>query len=284
MPTDTSHQHQLREALHQYNLDAVLGLTRHQLKRPEAQAYSNLRPIFEQAQHDGLNLLDPPPHFHDWLQAPLRHTRSGPNTARANTVIARLTTLRTLYEILIDEGLLQHNPARGCPAPSKEHKATPLPSPHDIQRLLAEAHETDRTLYAALTLIYQHAFQVTELLALRWRNLDFSRGELRRARTVTPLGDTSLQALVPLLTAAGGPLNVQDSPDPVFPYPDADEFRHHVWTLSKRANLTPINPSDLRKASLRDHGRRPSEAGFSNADAYEEALKHARHIARKGRG
>ncbi|GAA5534093.1 hypothetical protein [Deinococcus aluminii] len=283
MTPDSPRQHLLRQALSQYDLDQLLGLLREQLSRPEPQTHSNLHPIFKQAQVDELDLLQPPEDFHTWLHAPLRHTRYGPGTAKPNTVIARLSTLRNLYEVLIDEGLLTNNPARDCPAPSAEHKAAPLPSPRQIARLLAEARETDPHLFAALTLIHQHAFQLTELLRLRWSALDFSRGELLRARTVTPLTGESLRALHPLLAQAGGPLHAPEQAERVFPYANDQDFRLELWKLCKQANLPLISPSDLRRASLRDHPQGPAEKGFSNPQAYKDALKYAGQVLRKER-
>lgn len=283
MHADDERALKLTRAFQTYNLHAVLDLLRTQLTRSYIQTRTNLRPIFEHAQHDHLNLLNPPSHFHAWLQKPLHANQRAATPAKPNTIIARLSTLTRLYDLLIDEGLLTTNPAHGYPAPSGEHKDNPLPDPQQIRRLLLHARESDPALYAALTLIYTHAFQIAELTRLRWNALDFSRGELLRARTVSPLHPEALQALDPLLRQAGGPLHTQDDPSPVFPYRTSDDLRLLLWRTCKNANLPSINPSDLRAAGLRDHPPVHDQAGFRNPQAYRRALKYAQQVTRKTR-
>ncbi|QFP75179.1 hypothetical protein [Deinococcus sp. AJ005] len=265
----------LEQAFHTFNLEQIIGMLREELHRPIPQLRANLRPIFEAAQTQEMNLLLPPADFHDWLQTPLRQIQTG-GEARANTIRARYATLKQLYDALIDLGVMDNNPAHGCPLPPPEHSQAPLPSTADIQRLLAEAGGTDEELFAALTLIYQQAFQLTELLALRWSALDFSRAELMRARTITALRAESLAALKPLLSRAGGPLHAPQKAQRVFSFKNADDVRLQLWKVCQAANLTPtIGPRELRLASLRDFPQAPPGSGFSNPQAYERALRHA---------
>lgn len=273
----------LTQAFGTYNLEQIVGMTRGELHRPVAQLRANLRPVFEAAQAEGLDLLRPPADFHGWLQTPLRVTQTG-GVARANTIRARYATLKQLYDVLITLELLGSNPAHGCPVPPSEHSQAPLPGAGDIQRLLAEAQARDQELFAALTLIYRQAFQLTELLALRWSAVDFSRAQLMRARTVTTLHPASLSALTPLLSQAGGPLHAPERGQRIFAFKNADDLRLQLWKTSQAANLSPTTgPRELRLASLRDFPQAPPGAGFSNPQAHERALRHAASLARQHR-
>ncbi|MDV6375587.1 hypothetical protein [Deinococcus arenicola] len=273
----------LTQAFRAYHLEQIVGMLRGELHRPVAQLQANLRPVFDAAQLAGLDLLRPPPDFHDWLQTPLRVTQTG-GVARANTIRARYATLKQLYDVLIGLELLGSNPAHGCPMPPPEHSQAPLPGVGDIQRLLAEAQATDDQLFAALTLIYRQAFQLTELLALRWSAVDFSRAQLMRARTITALHPASLSALTPLLSQAGGPLHAPQRGQHVFAFKNADDLRLHLWKTCQAVNLSPAaGPRELRLASLRDFPQAPPGSGFSNPQAYERALRHAAALAEQHR-
>lgn len=274
----------LEQAFRTFNLEQVIGMLREELRRPIPQLRANLRPVFEAAQTEELDLLHPPADFHDWLQTPLRQIQTG-GVARANTIRARYATLKQLYDVLIDLELITDNPAHGCPMPPPEHSQAPLPSVTDVERLLAEAGARDEDLFAALTLVYQQAFQLTELLALRWSALDFSRAELMRARTVTALRPESLRALGPLLARAGGPLHAPAKGLRVFAFKNTDDLRLQLWKTCQAANLSPaVGPRELRLASLRDFPQAPPGSGFSNPQAYERALRHATALAELKRG
>ncbi|WP_029476649.1 hypothetical protein [Deinococcus frigens] len=273
----------LVQAFRILNLEQVIGMLREELHRPVAQLRANLRPVFEAAQLQDLDLLRPPADFHAWLQTPFRVTQTG-GVARANTIRARYATLKQLYDVVIELGLISDNPAHGCPMPPPEHSQAPLPGVAEIERLLAEAGARDEELFAALTLIYQQAFQLTELLALRWSALDFSRAELMRARTVTALRPESLRALGPLLARAGGPLHAPVKGQRVFAFKNADDLRLQLWKTCQAVNLSPAaGPRELRLASLRDYPQAPPGSGFSNPQAYGRALRHATALAERKR-
>jgi len=180
----------LTRAFAQYDHDRIVPMLWGSLDNHHRHQYiTNLKPIFEQAKEDGLNLLSPPPDFHDWLNAPLRLTLRGPGTAKANTISTRYYTLRTLYEHLIREDVIAHNPALGYRVPPGERSSTPLPTAGEVQKLLTYLQHHDPLLYAAATLIHEHALQYTELERLKWSALDFSQGLLLRNRTATRLSN-----------------------------------------------------------------------------------------------
>ncbi|KQR15452.1 hypothetical protein [Deinococcus sp. Leaf326] len=262
----------LTRALQDHDLDTLLPLLEDVLRWPRKQLYSNLRPIFAAAQQDGVNLLRPPDDFQAWLQVPLRQTVRGPGTAKSNTIAARLSTLSRLYNTLMDEGLILRHPLRGLERPPPLLTPDPLPTQEDVVRLLRHA-EDDPALHAALTLIYHHAVQVPELLALRWPAFLHEDGTLLRRRTVTRLDEASSRALDRLLTSAGGPLS--DPQGRIFPYTHNDDLRARIFQVSRAAGVPFFNPAQLRKAALRDFVFTPDQAGSLG----EQTLELVRALA-----
>lgn len=265
-------QLKLSRAFQENDLDSVLGLLGPEMRWPLKQLRSNLRLFFAAAERDHVNLLHPPPDFVTWLQGPLHETVKGPGTARPNTVVARLSTLSQLYNLLMDEALLLQHPLRGLDRPPGERKVEKLPPQEDIERLLIHS-ESDPELHAALTLMYRHAVQVAELIALRWPAFRHEDGTLLRRRTLTRLDDPSYRALSRLQGAAGGPLS--EPQGRIFSFNHNDDLRARIFQLCRAANLTFVNPAKLRKAGLRDFTISADQAGFIG----ENALSLARALA-----
>ncbi|GGN47891.1 hypothetical protein [Deinococcus daejeonensis] len=288
MPGDTLHPAderalKLTKAFRDYDLDTIastLGVDA--LSRPLAQVHSNLKQVFTQAQADEIDLLQPPANFHAWLAGPLATPNRGPGPLKINTLTARVVTLRVLYDALITEGVLTTNPMTGYPNPGNEHASDPIPEREDIEQLLKTAKASSPDLFAALTLIDEHAFQVKELLSLKWSRYDPATGELLRARTVTTLSQGAQRALEPLLKEAGGPLYATEKALPIFPI-TAEDLRAQLWKACKVAEIPHIPLSALRRASLRDHPARMAASGFSNDQAYRRALRLAGKVVEKHR-
>ncbi|MFC4453939.1 hypothetical protein [Deinococcus sonorensis] len=249
-------------------------------QRPLAETRTRLTPIFSAAQRDHVNLFAPGDDFHSWLMQAVSVTRHGPGTARANTMRARLSTLASIYTTLLDEELLSRDPMHGLVWPPLEHRQAPLPPPEEVTRLLRHA-EPDLPLHAALTLIVRHAFQVADLLALRWPAFYHADGTLLRRRTLTRLDDPSYRSLERLLAQAGGPL--ADPQGPIFPYRTLDDLRRALFALSLQANVPFISPSQLRQVSLRDVDHTASSAGFASQrrEPFEQAVALARSVSEK---
>lgn len=262
-PSDERSQKIIR-ALQTADLDALIPLMSGRWPAatvPTPQVHSLLRHLFAQARQDGLNLLHPPADFHAWL---LQHASTNVNAApaRPNTVRLRLSLLSTLYSALQDQGLLLIHPLRGLQRPPNERSGAPLLPRADLERLHRQA-ASDTTLLAALILIDQHAYRVRELLSLHWEDFDPATGSALRPHAVTRLSDTALQALRPLLAAAGGTLYAAGR---VFPYAGDRELRAALFRACQAANVTYTPPGELRRVSLRDHPHTPQSAGFSAAD------------------
>lgn len=272
----------LTRAFSQYEVERIVPMLWGSLDNHRRHQYiTNLKPIFDQAREDGLNLLSPPPDFHAWLDAPLRTTLRGPNTAKANTISTRYYTLRTMYEHLIREDVITHNPALGYRVPPGERSSTPLPTAEEIGKLLAYLHRHDPVLFAAATLIHEHALQYTELERLTWSAFDFSQGLLLRNRTATRLSDRAIAAIQPLLTQAGGPLHTEDDSRKIFKFENRDAFRLPLWKACKNAGVANISHRELRLCGLRDHPQHPSDLGFVNGQAWERAKRHAAGLAQR---
>ena len=131
-----------------------------------------------------------------------------------------LSAVRGLYHYLNREGLCDHDPANGLAPPKGERR---LPKTLDTDRalqLLEGAVEDDflaRRDQAILELFYSSGLRLSELCALRWRELDLANGEVRvlgkggKARIV-PVGSHARAAL-----AAWGADTGIVADQPVFP-------------------------------------------------------------------
>ncbi|MFB9994444.1 hypothetical protein ACFFLM_21035 [Deinococcus oregonensis] len=250
------------------------------LSRPLPQVRANLKAIFAQAQADHVNLLHPPADFQAWLYGPLHHHQHG-KAVSPNTVIARLSTLRSVYQALLREELIGRDPLRDFPAPPPVRSTDPLPSGAEIRQLLLHAGALDDVLCAALTLTYEHAMQARELIALRWGAFDSARGTLLRRRTLSVLSASAQAVLEPLLTRAGGPLHVPEQLR-IFPYDNLDALRLQTLKLCRAANVDFISPAVLRRCGLRDHDLTAQQAGFSDPQAYRLALEVAQALGVRG--
>ncbi|GMA14326.1 hypothetical protein E5F05_02150 (plasmid) [Deinococcus metallilatus] len=266
-------------ALHRYDLDQVIALLPDlHTRSPSSRkiTHSNLKPVFEQAKKDHLDLLHPPADFQAWLYAPLRRTIHGEHTASPRTVHTRASLLARLYRLLEREGLFHGEPLRHLPRPSAKRKAQALQERADITRLHLQTQD-DAPLHAALLLIDHAAFTPGELLALTWEDVNFPRGQVLRRRTASTVHPAALQALDRLARQAGGPLHAQGH---VFEYPDDQALRRALWKACQDANVPYLPPALLRQAGLRDHAQQltPADAGFSSEAAYQLAVDVAQRL------
>ncbi|WP_261664997.1 tyrosine-type recombinase/integrase [Deinococcus sp. Marseille-Q6407] len=265
----------LAQAVRGADLDRVVAMLPDAFRAPQHTVRSTLKWIFEAAERDGINLLDPPEDFQAWLGAPLGETRSGPDTAKPNTVRTRLTLLGAMYRALYDEGLIGRDPLYGFKRPPAQRKLNYLPSREAIERLIAQADDPE--MKAALYLITWQAFQTGEVLGLKWSDIDPQRGTILRRRTETHVAPEVLQALQNLADKQGGWLF---SKGWVMTIRTDAGFRQALWRTCKLANTDYVPPSHLRQAALRDFGNILSaqDAGYVSPKAYAEALDLARGV------
>ncbi|WP_295813793.1 hypothetical protein [uncultured Deinococcus sp.] len=275
----------LAQALKAYDLDTLLNtLSVHGGARATKQRRANLVRVFRAAEAEHVNLLVPPDDFHPWLRRTLTTNENG-TPAKPNSVVSRLSALRTLYRDLRAQGLIHTDPLLDYTAPSGETGKTPLPSRADIEALIAEAREQkDDALTAALLLLTHHAVQVTELLTVRWSAYQPQSGTLLRHRTATRLDDPTLRALDALLAQQGGPMQLETfSGRRIFPYDTQDALRLRIFQCSQRAGIGFLPPSGLRRSALRDYPLQAADAGYSNPLAFERAVALARDAVASSR-
>src|SRR5439155_13238742 len=123
---------------------------------------------------------------------------------KKKTSIARkLAALRTFFQFLVREGVVEQNPAKLVATPRKDKKLPVHLSMEDAVRFIetpdteTEFGKRDR---AILELLYATGVRVSELVQLNLRDIDFKNKLLRvfgkrRKERIVPFGDPALKAL-----------------------------------------------------------------------------------------
>ncbi len=123
---------------------------------------------------------------------------------KKKTSIARkLAALRTFFQFLVREGVIELNPAKLVSTPRKEKKLPVHLSIEDAVRFIETPDtETDfgRRDRAVLELLYATGVRVSELVQLNLRDIDFKNKLLRvfgkrRKERIVPFGDPAARAL-----------------------------------------------------------------------------------------
>ena len=135
---------------------------------------------------------------------------------KKKTSIARkLAALRTFFQFLLREGVVEMNPAKLVSTPRLEKK---LPNHLSIEEAIRfiETPDTETDLgkrdRAILEFLYGTGVRVSELVKLNLRDIDFKNklakvtGKRRKQRIV-PFGDPALHTLMQYLTVRGTLLN-----------------------------------------------------------------------------
>jgi integrase/recombinase XerC len=129
-----------------------------------------------------------------------------------------LSSCRSLFRQLTREGLLSHDPLAGVRGP-KVHRKLPEVLDVDEAATLVEAEGDDALAVrdrAMLELFYSSGLRLSELIGLRWLDLDLDAGEVRvlgkgRKTRIVPVGRHAIAALRVLGEAEG-----QTPESPVF--------------------------------------------------------------------
>lgn len=266
---------------------ALLDL--HTIKRAAA-LHSNLKPTFQDAKAQNINLLHPGDKqaFHTWLlTGPLARIGDELGAAKPNTINSRATALSRLYRRLIELNYLEENPLDGIILPKREQDLGGLLRKTEIRKvsahLAAEKDDDMQYLHAAFLLIYELAFKVTDVLSLTWEQVDLPQRRLLRA-TESQFSDELMRALQTLSTAPGALLTPADRSAKVIPL-DEQTFRLRYGKAFWKSNVTFSPPSRLRLAGLRDHpgkgvsARRADQAGYLDAGSYQKAMKQVQQVA-----
>lgn len=112
----------------------------------------------------------------------------------ATSLQRRLSALRSFFQHLLKHGELAGNPAKGLRAPKAPRKLPQVLDADEMTQLVEVPTATTigRRDRAMLELLYSSGLRLSELCALRWRELDLSEGLVR----VTGKGDKT--RLVPV--------------------------------------------------------------------------------------
>ncbi len=248
--------HAIRTNLQHARLDELLPHIHERLPVSPGTAFTLLRLIFQHAQQDHIDLLHPPGDYHAWLLRTARLNHNG-EEARANTVRLRLSLLSSIYKEAVRHQVITTSPLMGLQRPPNERAGAPLITREQLTSLHAGT-KRDAALHAALVLIDEHAFRVRELLTMQWNDYDLATGAALRPQVSTRVSDTALAALTPLHRQAGGVF----AHGPVLPYKQERDLRAALFQACRAADIPYASPSELRRASLRDHLHTTVSAGY----------------------
>ncbi|MDT4966505.1 MAG: integrase/recombinase XerC [Acidobacteriota bacterium] len=144
---------------------------------------------------------------------------------KKTSVARKLAALRTFFQFLVREGIVEMNPAKLVSTPRLEKKLPVHLSIEDAIRFI-ETPEVGTDLgkrdRAILELLYGTGVRVSELTKLDMSDVDFKEKLVRvtgkrRKQRIVPFGDPALDALQSYLAVRGAflqnaPLEVRDSP------------------------------------------------------------------------
>lgn len=114
----------------------------------------------------------------------------------------RLSALRSFFRHLLKRGVLAANPAQGLRAPKAPRKLPQILDPDEMTQLVEVPTDAPLGLRdrAMLELLYSSGLRVSELCALRWRDLDLAEALVRvngkgGKMRIVPVGSHALTAL-----------------------------------------------------------------------------------------
>jgi integrase/recombinase XerC len=127
---------------------------------------------------------------------------------KKSSIARKLAALRTFFQFLIREGVVELNPAKLVSTPRLEKKLPNHLSVEDAVRFI-ETPDTETDLgkrdRAILEFLYGTGVRVSELTKLNLRDIDFRNKNVRvlgkrRKERIVPFGDPALHALMKYLT------------------------------------------------------------------------------------
>ena len=184
---------------------------------------------------------------------------------KKKTSIARkLAALRTFFQFLVREGVVESNPAKLVATPRKEKKLPVHLSIEDAVRFIETPDpETDfgKRDRAILELLYGTGVRVSELVQLNLRDIDFKNRLLRvfgkrRKERIVPFGEPAAKALEDYLSVRGkfllnAPPEKRDAQPLVLNYQGTRMTTRSVGRLVEKyiqlcAGIHDISPHALR--------------------------------------
>ena len=184
---------------------------------------------------------------------------------KKKTSIARkLAALRTFFQFLVREGVVESNPAKIVATPRKEKKLPKHLSIEDAIRFIETpdtATDFGKRDRAILELLYATGVRVSELVGLNLRDVDFKNKLLRvfgkrRKERIVPFGDPAAKALKDYLAVRekflmNAPVTKRDAQPLILNYQGTRMSTRSVGRLIEKyiklcAGIHDISPHALR--------------------------------------
>ena len=183
---------------------------------------------------------------------------------KKSSIARKLAALRTFFQFLVREGVIESNPAKLVATPRKEKKLPVHLSVEDAIRFIetpdAETHFGKRDR-AILELLYATGVRVSELVQLNLRDIDFSNKLLRvfgkrRKERIVPFGEPAAKALKDYLSVReqflmNAPATKRDAQPLILNYQGTRMTTRSVGRLIEKyiklcAGIHDISPHALR--------------------------------------
>ncbi len=183
---------------------------------------------------------------------------------KKSSIARKLAALRTFFQFLVREGIIESNPAKLVATPRKEKKLPVHLSIEDAVRFIETPDpETDfgKRDRAILELLYATGIRVSELVQLNLRDVDMSNKLLRvfgkrRKERIVPFGDPASAALNNYLSIRekflmNAPVSKRDAQPLILNYQGTRMTTRSVGRLIEKyirlcAGIHDISPHALR--------------------------------------
>lgn len=183
---------------------------------------------------------------------------------KKSSIARKLAALRTFFQFLVREGVIESNPAKLVATPRKEKKLPVHLSVEDAVRFI-ETPDADTNFgkrdRAILELLYATGMRVSELVQLNLRDIDFNNKLLRvfgkrRKERIVPFGDPAAKALQDYLSVReqflmNAPATKRDAQPLILNYQGTRMTTRSVGRLIEKyiklcAGIHDISPHALR--------------------------------------
>jgi integrase/recombinase XerC len=183
---------------------------------------------------------------------------------KKSSIARKLAALRTFFQFLVREGVVESNPAKLVATPRKEKKLPVHLSVEDAVRFI-ETPDADTDFgkrdRAILELLYATGMRVSELVQLDLRDIDFNNKLLRvfgkrRKERIVPFGEPAAKALRDYLNVRGkflmnAPVTKRDAQPLILNYQGTRMTTRSVGRLVEKyirmcAGIHDISPHALR--------------------------------------
>jgi len=171
-----------------------------------------------------------------------------------------LVSLRMFHKFLAAEGIARDNPAAKVESPHTIHALPHVLTAKEVERLLTISGEENPLVLrdrAMLEILYATGLRVSELIALRFQDLELAGGYLRafgkrNKQRIVPMGEASIEALHDYLDRGRKCLRKNCSGDYLFLNPLGKSLtRQGFWKMIKRRARQTGIPKNITPHTLR---------------------------------